>query len=919
MTENYSSREERRRQQESAKQKRNGNKKKMSKGSLLKTTLLVILALAIIAGVGGAATFAYMVKDTPKLDAATLKASIPSEIYSLDGTFVTEIGTQKLDYVDYENIPELVRNAVIATEDSRFFKHHGIDPIRLVGAVIANVTDGFGAEGGSTITQQVAKMHFLTFEKTISRKAQEAWLAIQLERNYTKEEIFELYVNKVFMSQRATGIATASKIYFGKELKDLTLPEAALIAGMPQSPNNYNPFNHPENANNRKNVVLSLMHKHGFISETEMKEAQAIHISDLALKEEDRQQETDIPYDPFIGLAIKEIEKKYPEINVYSDGLKIYTTLDLNAQDHVDKMMYTDEVIEFPDDKFQAGITLLDTKTGEIRAIGGSRDKELDFGLNYADFPRQPGSTIKPVLDYGPAIEHLKWGTYQTIVDEPYKYSTGQTVNNWDMRHMGAMSIREALARSRNIPAVKALKEVGTDRAKEFANGLGLDLDEEIYEASALGGLEDGVSSLQMAGAFSAFGNNGYYTKPHAVKEVVFRDGTKINMKPETEVAMSDYTAFMISDILKSAVSAPYGTGRAANVPGHHIAGKTGTTNYSSDKKREHKIPSGGVPDIWFVGYNTNYTISVWTGYEKLHTPIVGSDQQLARKIFKELMTHVSEGKETADFTMPNSVQRVKIEKGTAKLASDYTPNDQVAYEYAVKGHVPNEVSQKFKKLEAPSGFSAQYDQGANEVRLSWSSSIEGSYNLSVSVNGGADQSLPSTSENGYRMASPQPGATYTFKLSVSKDGRQSDAVTASVQIPGPENENEAEDQDQQNEDQDQNSENNEQGENNEQKNENNGNNGNPGNNENNGNNGNNGNPGNNENNGNNGNPGNNGNNGKPNNEKPDANREDDDADEDVEQEQPEQGDVNQPSPNQQPQQQQQQQQQQETEEQPQP
>ena len=183
-------------------------------------------------------------------------------------------------------------------------------------------------------------MHFLTFDKTLSRKAQEAWLAIQLERNYTKEEIFELYVNKVFMSSGATGISTASKLYFGKELKDLTLPEAALIAGMPQSPNNYNPFDHSEKANTRKNIVLSLMNQHGYITEAEMKEAQAIAISDLVVKEEERQQQTDIPYDPFIGQVIKEIQGKYPEINVFTDGLKIYTTLDQNAQDYVDKMLY---------------------------------------------------------------------------------------------------------------------------------------------------------------------------------------------------------------------------------------------------------------------------------------------------------------------------------------------------------------------------------------------------------------------------------------------------------------------------------------------------------------------------------------------------------------------------------------------------
>ena len=764
---------------------------KKSKGSLFKRIFLVLVALCIIGIVAGAATFAYMVKDTPKLDADTLKAAIPSEIYDKDGKLITEIGSQKLDYVEYEDIPELVRNAVIATEDSRFFEHHGIDPIRLGGAVIANFTSGFGAEGASTITQQVVKNYFLTADKTISRKAQEAWLAIQLERKYTKEEIFELYVNKVFMSERTIGIATAADVYFGKPLKDLTLPEAALLAGMPQSPNNYNPFNHPDKAENRKNIVLSLMNQHGYITETEMKKAQATSIQDSLVKEEKRGQQSDVPYDSFIGQVIKEIENKYPEINIYTDGLKIHTTLDKNAQNYVDQIMYENKIVPFPDEKFQAGITLLDTKTGEIRALGGNRNKEIDFGLNYAtSFPRQPGSTIKPILDYGPAIEFLKWGTYQTIVDEPYKYSTGQTINNWDHKHLGPISMREALGRSRNVPALKAMQEAGLENAKGFANGIGLDL-KEVYESSAIGGLEHGVTTLQMAGAYSAFGNNGYYTEPHSVKEIEFRDGTKINLTPETKVAMSDYTAFMISDMLKSVLTAGYGTGRQANIPGLPVAGKTGTTNYSDDEMRKYGITDkGAVPDAWFVGYSTNYTTAVWTGYEKRENYIdSGNDQKIAMKIFQNVMKHVSKGIETPDFTVPKTVQRVRVEKGSnpAKLASEYTPENLVITEYAVKGNAPSAVSEKYKQMAGPSGLSASYDEVTNEIALSWQYSGDKTgtqFNVTVSLNGGAEQALTTITETGFKMANPQPGGTYSFKVVAVRGNQQSNAITASVKIP---------------------------------------------------------------------------------------------------------------------------------------
>jgi len=788
MTEKYQSREERRKQREATKSKKKGKKK--SKGSLFKRIFLILAALGIIGIISGAATFAFMVKDAPKLDSDTLRAAIPSEIYDADGELITEIGTQRLEYVEYEHIPELVRDAVIATEDSRFFKHHGVDPIRLGGAVIANFTNGFGSEGASTITQQVVKNYFLTADKTLSRKAQEAWLSIQLERKYTKEEIFELYINKVFMSERTTGIATASQVYFGKDLEELTLPEAALLAGMPQSPNNYNPFDHPDRAEKRRNVVLSLMHQHGYISESEMREAQAASLTDSLVKEEERAQQGDIPYDAFIGQAIKEIEDKYPELNVYTDGLKIYTTLDKSAQDYVDKIMYENEIVPFPDEKFQAGITLLDTKTGEIRALGGNRNKDIDFGLNYAtSVPRQPGSTIKPILDYAPAIEYLKWGTYETIVDEPYKYSTGQTINNWDHKHLGALSMREALARSRNVPALKALQEVGLERAHEFANDLGLNL-EEMVESNSIGGLKNGVTSLQMAGAYSAFGNNGYYTEPHSVKEIEFRDGTKINMAPKTEVVMNDYTAFMISDMLKSVITAPYGTGQRANVPGLPVAGKTGTTNYSDDEMKKFGITSSGaVPDAWFVGYTTNYTAAIWTGYEERKNAILpGKDQRIAMEIFSKLMKHVSQDTNTADFTVPKTVQKVRVEKGSrpAKLASDYTPDSLVIYEYAVKGNAPSAVSTKYKKLAGPSGVSAVYNPETNEIVLSWSGG-EGDtqFKVSVSLNGGAEQALSTTTETGLRMSNPEPGGTYTFKVIAVKNDQQSNPATTSVTIPG--------------------------------------------------------------------------------------------------------------------------------------
>lgn len=797
MTEKYQTREERRRQQSKPK-----NKGKKKGSGTFKRIFLILIALGIAGMILGAGAFAFMVKDTPKLDEKLLKDPISSQIYDMEGEFITDVGSENRDYVAYEDIPKLVEEAFLATEDVRFYKHNGMDLIRLGGAVIANVTRGFGSEGASTITQQVVKNSFLNNEKTLSRKAQEAWLAFQLERKYTKQEIFEMYVNKIYMSE-GHGVLTASKIFFGKELSELELHEAALLAGMPQSPNNYNPFKHPDKAEKRRNIVLSLMNQHGFISKEEMEAAKKVPVESTLVAEENRET-NESKYDSFIDVVLDEVEKKYPDLNPYSDGLKIYTTLDPDAQKHVENILNTDAAVAYPDEKFQAGITLLDTKTGEIRAIGGGRNQEVKRGFNFAvDQKRHAGSTFKPIVDYGPAIEYLKWGTYQTIVDEPHTYSGGTKINNWDGKHMGPMSMREALARSRNIPALKTLQEVGTDKSLEFTKKLGIPM-EEMYESYSIGAFE--VSSLQVAGAYSAFGNNGFYTEPHAIKQIEMRDGTKLDLKPESEVVMKDYTAFMISDMLKSAVKSSYGTGRLADVPGLPVAGKTGTTNYTADEEQTYGIPQGSVPDAWFAGYTTNYTAAVWTGYQdrKSYIP-AGDEQKIAQKLFSSLMAHVSEGKETEDFKVPNSVEKVAIEKGSnpAKLASQFTPKEQIIYEYAVKGNAPTQVSQKFDKLDSPSGLSANFDQEANEISLSWNypEDAEGTqFEVTVSVNEGGDQQLSVTADKGLKIANPQPGAVYTFKVTAFKGDQQSDPASVKVQVPDSsiieEDETEGEEQD---------------------------------------------------------------------------------------------------------------------------
>ncbi|CAM4057584.1 PBP1A family penicillin-binding protein [Mesobacillus thioparans] len=784
MAQKPQTREERRRQHAAGKKKPKGKK---AKKGMFKKIFLTLIALGIIGMLTGIATFAFMVQDTPKLDESLLKDPISSKIYDKDKKLVTEVGSQNRDYVAYEDIPKLVENAFLATEDVRFYKHNGIDVIRLGGAVIANVTNGFGSEGASTITQQVVKNYFLGFEKTISRKAQEAWLAYQLEQKYTKHQIFEMYVNKIYMSENMHGVLTASRTYFGKDLDQLELHEAALLAGMPQSPNNYNPFTNPEKAEKRRNIVLSLMHQHGIISKEEMEKAQKIPVESSLVKEENRKSKDEEPFDAFVDMVIEEVTDK-TDFDIFSDGLEIYTTLDQNAQTHVENILNTDAAVQFPNDEMQAGITLLDTKTGEIRAIGGGRNQQVKRGLNYAiDVKRQPGSTIKPILDYGPAIEYLHWGTYHMLEDKPITYSTGDPIRNWNNKYNGVMTMRMALAKSINIPALQAFQAVGLEKAREFGTNLGLTLDDPFYESASIGSKE--IAPIEMAGAYAAFGNNGFYTKPYSVKKIVLRDKTEIDLTPETEVVMKDYTAFMISDMLKTAIT--QGTGATyANISNLHVAGKTGTTNYTQEDIDKFGIKEGGVPDSWFVGYSTRYTASVWTGYSNRKTALYGTEQKISQMLFKDLMTYVSKDVDTPDFTVPKSVERVKIEKGTmpAKLASEYTPKDQILYEWAVKGNVPKETSKKFEKLEAPSKLKAAYDEVKNEIILTWEFKQENKedvqFVVSASLDEGPEQELTKTTDTGVKIANAVPGGIYSFKVTAVRGDQTSDPATLKIEVP---------------------------------------------------------------------------------------------------------------------------------------
>ena len=763
MTENQSSRVERRKQLQE--QKRSSNKDH-SKQALWKRIFYYALIIGAVLMVIGVGAIAWIIKDAPKFDETLLKAPLSSSIYASDGeTIIAEVGKEKREDIELKQIPDVLQDAVLATEDARFYKHHGIDVQRTLVAIFKVLTtQSLEGGGGSTITQQLVKNSFLSIEQTPTRKIQEWYLALQLEREFSKEEILEMYFNKNLYGGDVYGVAKAAERFFGlntEELDQLTLEQAALLAGIPQSPNRYMPTDEAnlERAEERRNMVLYYMNRHDYISEDEMKKAQSTPIEDTLNLQTPKANK----YEDFVSTVLKEVQEK-TDANLFEDGLEIYTTLEPKIQELTEEVLTTNEHIAYPDNEnLQTAIVITDTQTGAIKAIGGSRNKEAG-GYNYATMmKRQPGSTIKPILDYGPAIEKFKWSTGHLIKDEEYQYSDGTPIRNATRNYAGTKTIRDHLVWSRNIPALKTFQEVGADDATEFARSLGFPISDEqkTNESNSIGGI-DAASPLVMAGAYAAFGNGGYYYEPHTVTKIVHSDGREEKVAPSKEKVMKDSTAFLITDMLRSVVDS--GTGTKANVPRLDLAGKTGTTNFDKKTIEKYDLPEKAVRDAWFVGYTPQYTAAVWTGYDKT----TGSDDYLNSTsddipllVFKKIFTEAANSTDT--FKQPDSVGKL-------------------GYEYYVKGG----EKPKPPKPTKPSDLKATYDEASDQIQLSWNhtsnSGLETSFDVSYTVDG-KTETLTTTKDQQVTFPSPEKGKAYTFTVVAIAGDVKSDAAATSITV----------------------------------------------------------------------------------------------------------------------------------------
>ena len=627
-----------------------------------------VISLFIAAFLLGGGVFLYYANKAPELSESKLVATTSSKIYDSKNELIADLGAERRVNAQSSDIPTGLVNAIVSIEDHRFFNHRGIDSIRIAGAFLRNLRSNSGLQGGSTLTQQLIKLTYFstsTADQTLSRKVQEAWLAIQLERTATKQEILTYYVNKVYMSNGNYGMQTAAENYYGKDLEDLSIPQLALLAGMPQAPNQYDPYSHPEAALERRNLVLSEMQKQGYLTAEQYETAINTPITDglQSLKSVNS-------YPQYMDNYLKEVIDQVQQetgYNLLTTGMEVYTNVDQEVQKHLWDVYNTDQYVNYPDDDIQAASTIVDVSNGKVIAQLGSRHQasNVSFGTNQAvETNRDWGSTMKPITDYAPALEYdIYDSTAYMLKDVPYNYpGTNTPLYNWDRGYLGNITLQTAIQQSRNVPAVETLDKVGLDKAKSFLSGLGIDYPTMVY-ANAISsnttesGKQYGASSEKMAAAYAAFANGGIYYKPMYINKIVFSDGSSKEFSDQGTRAMKETTAYMMTEMMKTVLYS--GIGRDAYISWLPQAGKTGTSNYTDDEIENYiKRYDYVTPDENFVGYTRKYSMAVWTGYSNRLTPITGDGFRVAAKIYRSMISYLSEDDSPGDWTMPEGLHR---------------------------------------------------------------------------------------------------------------------------------------------------------------------------------------------------------------------------------------------------------------------
>lgn len=718
---------------EKEKTKPTKEKKKNKAKKIIKIVLIVCFVIGIAALIAMCLFFKMIVDEAPDFDVENLMMKESSILYSSTGEELGRLGNENREIITYDELPEILIDAIVATEDSRFFQHNGFDLPRFLKASIGQAAGNDAAGGASTLTMQIVKNAFTvqnknTHEKStgftgIKRKFTDIYMSIfKLEKNYTKQELMEFYVNYSFLGSNSYGVEQACLTYFNKPAKDINLSEAALIAGLYQSPGSYDPLKSKESAERaekRRLTVLKLMERHGYITSEEKEIAEKLTVDKIVVGSRPSENGE---YRGFIDMVADDVKEKTGwDPNVIP--LEITTTMNKSYQDHINKIM-TGETFVWENPAVQAGIAVINAKTGAIVAIGSNRKNEAKI-WNYAtDEVRQIGSTAKPLYDYAPAIEYNNASTYGPITDEPYTYTGGGEINNWDGGYQAFLTMREALRVSRNIPALKVFQSVKNSDIYEMATNLGLHPELEnnyVHEAHSIGAYT-GETPISLAAAYAAFSNSGYYNEPYSFTKVKRIDtGEVYEIKTTSRKAMGADTAYMITNMLQD--TATWALGKYSYVNGVKYAAKTGTTNFDEKQLAAKNLPGSAINDLWVAGYDSNYSIAVWYGYQTINKEDAANGyytnmgntnhsrlfQAVAQAVFSE-----------ANFEKPSNVISVTIEKESspAMLPSEFTPSDLKITELFKAGTEPTEISNRYSKLSNVTNLKAT--QNGSKITLTW-------------------------------------------------------------------------------------------------------------------------------------------------------------------------------------------------------
>ena len=688
-----------------------------------------------------------------------------SIIYDGQSDVVTRLhGVQDRTWVSISELQPSTVYAFISAEDARFFEHEGVDVIRIAGAVVADIKAGSYVQGASTISQQLIKLSHLTSEKTISRKAEEAALAYEMERQYSKEDILEMYLNYVYFGGGYYGIEAAAEGYFGVHASDLTLDQSAMLAGILKSPSGYAPHINYAASINRRNNILRLMRDYGYITDDEKKQASARRPTILHDKNEE--------YSGYYTDAVTKSAAALMGITVdelIRGGYSIYSAMDSDIQHYCEEMFKNGEL--FPAEDSEAAIVVLEPSTGMVVAMVGGRSYTGGISFNRAtDIRRQPGSVIKPVIAYAPAFEYLNYTAADMILDEETTFAD-YTPSNYGNKYYGWVTVREAVTKSLNVPAVKTLSAVGVYRAKDFAKRCGIEFDDKDDSlALALGGFTYGVSPLQIAGAYSCFASGGIYNTPTLIKKITDRNGlTVYEYRQDSRRVMSEANAYILTSMLKSVVTE--GTGHRLNTLDIPIAGKTGTVGLANGNR-----------DAWMAGYTPEYTAVVWQGYDSDRLGLLPSSATggtYPALMLYELFNHIYPDGRSGDFERPESVKQYSIDAKTLKkqhkvvLANAMTPQSSRVTEYFTEETAPEDVSGYWAVPGSAQNLLAVREEGGVMVSFDCPDDF-GMYTLWRSEAGKAEK--PLMTWNGreghieYIDAAVKPGKGYRYRVTVKHE-----------------------------------------------------------------------------------------------------------------------------------------------------